>query len=215
MGEDIVKELREFKEALLKVRGSILRAYFVILSFIYLGWAVWLSFIILMMIIWRIFELVETYFMIILVASFIIALIVNNKRLPEVIRITAGLNVGENPPSIKKAERLMGLFWLLGFIIYIVIMVVTGAYGLNPCLMCIALSLLLATGNLGVFISLERYAGISARYAYLIIVLFMVVLIVPVLFITGNIGLGWLYTGSMLIISYLLLAIYCLISAIR
>ena len=212
------KSLSELEKILYKVSKTLLKHYYVVLGMIYVGWALWASFIFLVMIIVEATGSSYYIFYAILVPTWFIAFFFNNKKLPEIVKGAISLSGKdvELDEFVKKANRMGSLFWVLGVIIYIVMTVVIPLINESYAITAAAsgLVILLATGNMGVFYPLKKYAGMTIKEP--VIVLLGMYLSALLLFvIDGSRSFVWSYAINILLIAYLLLALYCFILSVK
>ncbi len=214
MGEDDPgRELRELRDLLLRIRGSIFRSYMAVLGMIYLVWVLWLStMLILMVLIWGLGAPEITYY-IILAASLAAVFAYSSTRLPRVILGAAGASGRSDLRLLAgKMNRLIAGFWATGIILYASNPAYAPLVG-GAAAPAVGLILMLATGNLGVCVAEYRYMGMRPRGPLAtILALYASASIAPFL----DPGLTvWVYTYGVLIAAYTALAIHSILAAVR
>ncbi len=201
-----------------RVSKTILKHYYVILGMIYVGWALWVSFIFLVMITIEAIGLSYYIFYAIMIPTWFIALFFNNKKLPEIVKGAISLS-GKNAELeefVKKAKRIDSLFWILGVLLYIAMTTFLPLINesFTTTVAASGLIILLATGNLGVFYPLKKYAGMTIKEP--VIVISGMYLSALILFVfDGSRSFVWSYAINVLLIAYLLLALYCFILSVK
>ncbi len=216
--------LEEFKRILERVSVSIIKSFFVVNALVYLGWSVWLLIVLItMLFFWR-YDLPREIYYIFGFTTFIVALYINNNAMPKVIfgiiKLSSGVKLRDSDYYHVTRRRINAFaltFWIIGILIYIILTMIIYPYlsiDLRKIIGSLGLILMLSIGNLGVFLAYRIYGGISVRYAYVIIGIMILSSIALPIF-ADNYFMLWTYTLSILIISYVLLAIYCLILALR
>ncbi len=212
------ESLSELEKILYRVSKTLLNHYYVILGMIYVGWALWASFIFLVMIIIEATGVSYYIFYAIMIPTWFIALFFNNKKLPEIVKGAISLS-GKNTELeefVKKANRVGSLFWILGVLLYIAMTTLLPLINESFTTTAAAsgLIILLATGNMGVFYPLKKYAGMTIKEP--IIVISGMYLSALLLFVfDGPRSFVWSYAINVLLIAYLLLALYCFILSVK
>ncbi|MCD6300763.1 MAG: hypothetical protein J7L82_01675 [Staphylothermus sp.] len=108
------------------------------------------------------------------------------------------------------------MFWVLGVIIYIIMTIVIPLINKSYAVTAAAsgLIILLATGNMGVFYPLKKYAGMTIKEPAIVLSgMYFSALLLFV--IDGSRSFVWSYAINILLIGYLLLALYCFILSVK
>ncbi|MCD6301824.1 MAG: hypothetical protein J7L82_07150 [Staphylothermus sp.] len=205
------ESLPEFERILYRVSKTILKHYYVVLGMIYIGWALWVSFIFLVMIIIEATGAPYYLFYAILILTWFIALfstIKNCQRsLGELCRYRKNEELEE---FVNRADRISLVFWIPGIFIYMLIIITIPLIGYFHALNATAsgLVILLATGNMGIFYSLKKYADMKIGIPLIVLTsMYLSAIILLVLEWPGV--FVWSYTMCILLIAYIILALYC------
>ena len=210
--------LTDLERILYRVSKTILKHYYVVLGMIYVGWAIWASLMLLTMLIVEFTGISYYIYYAIMIPTWFLAIFLNNKKIPEVVKGAISLSgrKTELEGFVRKANRVSALFWGIGLITYIVmifsISLINEAYSTTSA--ASGLIILLATGNIGVFYPLKKYAGMNIREP-MIVILGMYVAALLLFIINWSRLFIWSYTICVLLISYLLLALYCFILSVK
>ena len=209
---------QELEKVLYRVSKTLLRYYYVTLGIVYICWAIWVSLMLLVMLIVAFTGVPYYVYYSLMIPSWLVMLVLNFKKIPEVIRGTVSLSGRPMELQIlaRRIRRLSSIFWIAGVIVYIVMIVIIPLINKSYINTSSAsgLIVLLATGNLGIFYSLKKYSGMYIKIP-VIIVLGMYIAAILLFAINGVSIFIWSYAIGVLVISYLSFALYCLLLSIR
>ena len=209
---------RGLEKVLYRVSKTLLRYYYVTLGVIYICWAIWASSMLLVMLILDFTGVSYYVYYSVMIPTWLIMLVLNFKKIPEAIRGAVSLSGGTTELRIlaRRARRLSSAFWIAGVIIYAFMIVIIPLINKSYIITSSAsgLIVLLATGNLGIFYSFKKYGGMPIKTPVMI-VLGMYIAAIPLFAINGASIFIWSYAIGILVISYLLFALYCLLLSVK
>jgi hypothetical protein len=207
------EEVKELINVLKRISENLLSRYFLISGLIYLGWGIWSILILIAYITIITYNLSWTIYYIILLVSMIITVILVNYKLPQMIR---SLIIIRSKPrrTTWKTSKYISLIeisgWFIGFTIMYTLGPLWGLLGL-----AIGLLIALGTGNLFLYIGLWLRSGRVYVGGIILSVSFYVSAIIIAYVSQYNVIDYWLYSISIIILLYLLFAIYNLLLALK
>lgn len=216
------EEFRELHELLIKINKRLYTIRFVAYSTTYLGWCIWLTTLILVSIFINILQLPLWVYFAYFIPSLIITIIVSNAKLPsmlmfieELAKSTIIREEGSETKlsrinSVKIVDKLINSIWITGFIIMGILFFLYGDLGGSTGLL-IALGL----GNLAIYLCFWIFYRIELRGGLILSTLLLVSAGLNTLLSMLKPGYEWFFAITIVILIYLLLALYLIVIAFK
>ncbi len=209
------KEVKKFLDLLSRINEKVNVSVAINAGMIYLTWSIWLAFVLLLMVIYEILNIEWWVFLILLYVSFIATLVYANILVPRKLSLAKILGVfgarkGVSGRDIEKGNRIVTISWILGFLPLPLLAILYSDFGVS-----LGIIIGLGIGNTVTYIVLWIYAKTKLLGGLSLSLLFFIMACINILLWRYGSDITWLFTVSILLTLYLLLAFYNLLLAFK